>query len=89
MLNRPQFESYGPRKLAGGAHKVASFLERAAELGVGKAFIEPAAVFLDHRFGFRGVFDERHHGALLKSKRLNEPHILPTSGGNRQTASHG
>jgi long-chain acyl-CoA synthetase len=42
MLNRPQFESYGPKKLADGARKVASLLDRASLLGVGKALIEPA-----------------------------------------------
>jgi long-chain acyl-CoA synthetase len=47
MLSRPQFESYGPKKLADGARTVARFLERAAKLGAGSSLFEPAADIVD------------------------------------------
>ena len=42
LLSRPQFESYGPKKIADGARKVAGLLERARELGAPSALLEPA-----------------------------------------------
>jgi long-chain acyl-CoA synthetase len=43
LLNRPQFESYGPKKIADGARKVKGLFERIASFGAATSLLEPAA----------------------------------------------